>query len=107
MISCKIKLIPNTNIKYGLYKASSIYNCNLTVYVGLRDDLGAQSSPIYRRVYVSAEAVIRPLESRFRGQKKHTLTQQLSVLILYHVDETRIDETTETATELACFMVSD
>ena len=71
---------------YGIHKASSIYQCNLTVYVGLRDDLGAQSGPIvYRRVYVSAEAVIRPLESRFRGQKKHTLTQQLSVLILYHV----------------------
>ena len=53
---------------YGLHKASSIYKCNLTVYVGLHDDLGAQSSPIYRRVYVSAGAVIRSLESRFRGQ---------------------------------------
>ena len=35
---------------YGLHKASSIYKCNLTVYVGLRDDLGAQSSLIYRGV---------------------------------------------------------
>ena len=31
---------------YGLHKASSIYKCNLTVYVGLRDDLGAQSRAI-------------------------------------------------------------
>ena len=48
---CKMKLIPTTN--YGIHKALSIFKCNLTVYVGLRDNLGAQSSPIYlyRRVY--------------------------------------------------------
>ena len=72
---------------YCLHKTSSIHKCNLTVYVGLRDDLGAQSSPMSCRVYVSAGAVIRSLESPI----KHTLTQQLSVLILYHVDEIRID----------------
>ena len=48
---------------YGLHKASSIYKNNWTVYVGLRDDLGAQSSPIYRRVYVPAGAVIRSQKS--------------------------------------------
>ena len=55
-----------------------IHVCNLTVYVGLRDDLGAQISRTYRRVYASTGSVIRSLESRFRGQQKHTLTQQLS-----------------------------
>ena len=38
-------------------------------YVGLRDDLGAQSSPTYRQVYASTGSVIRSLESQFRGQK--------------------------------------
>ena len=58
---------------YGLPKVSSLYKCNLTFYVGLRDDLGAQSSLICRWVYVSAGAVIRSLESRFPGQKStHT-----------------------------------
>ena len=31
---------------YCLHKASPIYRCNLTVYVGLRDDLRTQNSPI-------------------------------------------------------------
>ena len=53
----------------GLHKASSIYKCNLAVYVGLCDDLGAQSRPMYRRVYLSVGAVIRSLESWFRGKK--------------------------------------
>ena len=69
---CKIKLIPNTN--YDLQKASSIFKCNLTVYVGLRDDLCAQSSPIYRRVYGSSHSLPRKSVSR---PKKNTLTQQL------------------------------
>ena len=72
MIGGKIKPIPNTNM------TSSIYACNVTVYVGIGDDLGARSSPTYRRVYASTGSVIRSLESRFRGQKKNTLTQQLS-----------------------------
>ena len=58
--------------KYCLHKASSIYKCNLTVYVCLRDDLRTQKphiGPLYRRVYVSAGAVIRSLENQFRGQK--------------------------------------
>ena len=54
-----------------VYKVSS-YTCNLTVYVGLRDDLGAQSSPTCRRVYASTGSVIRSLENRFRSQKKLT-----------------------------------
>ena len=53
------------------------HTCNLTVYVGILDDL-AQSSATYRRVYGSTGSVIRSLESRFRGQTKHKLTQQLS-----------------------------
>ena len=78
---CKIKLIPNTN--YGIHKASSIFKCNLTVYVGLRDNLGEQSSPIYIdgsiRVGGSSHSLPRKSVSR---PKKHTLTQQLSVPIL-------------------------
>ena len=57
------KPIPNTNM------TSSIYACNVTVYVGIGDDLGARSSPTYRRVYASTGSVIRSLESRFLGQK--------------------------------------
>ena len=53
-----------------VYTRHRLYNvCNLTVCVSLRDDLGAQSSPTYRRVYASTGSVIRSLESRFRGQK--------------------------------------
>ena len=52
-----------------------LYTCNVTVYVGLRDDFDARCSPTYRRVYASTGSVIRSLESRFRGQKS---TQQLS-----------------------------
>ena len=79
---CKIKLIPNTNTVFDdalcrpcntVYtRHRQTFKFNLTVYVGLRrlrDDFCAQSSPIYRRVYMSAGAVIRSLESRFRGQK--------------------------------------
>ena len=84
MIGCKIKLIPNT-----LRKASSIYKCNLTVHVGLRDNVGAPNSPMTcLRVGGSSHSLPGKSVSR---PKKHALKQQLSALILYHVDEIGID----------------
>ena len=75
LIDDRLQSQTDSKQEYCLHKASSIYKCNLTVYVCLRDDLRTQNSPIdpigplYRRVYVSAGAVIRSLENRFRGQK--------------------------------------